>query len=175
MTEELVFSKTFTYNDVLESCLAYFSGDELAATTWMNKYAVKNKKGEFLESSPDEMHRRMAKEFGRMEKKYAASENDSDGLSEYGKTREFLSENAIYSLFKDFKYIIPQGSVMSSLGNKNVIASLSNCVVVPPVYDSYGGIFYTDQQLAQLFKRRCGVGVDLSNSQLKHAKEKAST
>jgi ribonucleoside-diphosphate reductase alpha chain len=163
MTEELVFSKIFTYKDVLESCLAYFNGDELAATTWMNKYAVKNKKGEFLESSPDEMHKRMAKEFGRMEKKFAANVKDVEGLSAYGKTREFLSESAIYSLFKDFKYIIPQGSVMSSLGNKNVIASLSNCVVVPPVFDSYGGIFYTDQQLAQLFKRRCGVGVDLSN------------
>jgi ribonucleoside-diphosphate reductase alpha chain len=162
MTEELVFSKTFTYNDVLESCLAYFNGDELAATTWMNKYAVKNKKGEFLEGTPDEMHKRMAKEFARIEKKYFAEENGAEGLSEYGKTREFLSETTIYNLFKDFKYIIPQGSVMSSLGNNNVIASLSNCVVVPPVYDSYGGIFYTDQQLAQLFKRRCGVGVDLS-------------
>ncbi len=163
MTEELVFPKIFTYNDVLESALAYFEGDELAATTWMNKYAVKTKKGEFLETSPDEMHLRMAKEFGRIEKKYFGKEKETEGLSAYGKKREFLSEDAIYNLFKDFKYIIPQGSVMSSLGNKNVIASLSNCVVVPPVYDSYGGIFYTDQQLAQLFKRRCGVGVDLSN------------
>jgi len=163
MTEELVFPKTYTYNEVLKSCLAYFNNDELAATTWMNKYAVKNKKGEFLEFSPTDMHKRMAKEFARIEKKYLGNEKGSEGLSEYGKTREFLSEEVIFSLFKDFKYIIPQGSVMSSLGNENVIASLSNCVVVPSVYDSYGGIFYTDQQLAQLFKRRCGVGVDLSN------------
>ena len=163
MTEELVFPKVYTYKEVLDSCLAYFNNDELAATTWMNKYAVKNKKGEYLEASPNEMHKRMAAEFGRIEQKYLESEVAKEGLSEYGKTREFLSEDAIYNLFKDFKYIIPQGSVMSSLGNKNVIASLSNCVVVPPVYDSYGGIFHTDQQLAQLFKRRCGVGVDLSN------------
>jgi ribonucleoside-diphosphate reductase alpha chain len=163
MTEELVFPKIYEYNEVLESCLAYFDGDELAATTWMNKYAVKTKKGEFLENTPDQMHKRMAAEFGRVEEKYIGNEISVEGLSEYGKTRELLSEDRIYNLFKDFKYVIPQGSVMSSLGNKNVIASLSNCVVVPPVYDSYGGIFHTDEQLAQLFKRRCGVGVDLSN------------
>lgn len=163
MTEELVFPKIYNYNEVLESCLAYFKGDELAATTWMNKYAVKTKKGEFLESTPDQMHKRMAKEFGRIEKHYEGKEISVEGLSDYGKNRGFLSENDIFELFKDFKYVIPQGSVMSSLGNNNVIASLSNCVVVPPVYDSYGGIFHTDEQLAQLFKRRCGVGVDLSN------------
>ncbi len=163
MTEELVFPKTLTYNEVLERCLAYFNGDELAATTWMNKYAMKSKSGDFIESSPEEMHRRMAKEFARIEKKYDAVEKDKEDLSEYGKERISLSEESIFELFKDFKYTIPQGSVMSSLGNNNVIASLSNCVVVPPVYDSYGGIFHTDEQLAQLFKRRCGVGVDLSN------------
>ena len=163
MTEQIVFPKTYTYNDVLKSALDYFNGDELAATTWMNKYAMKNKKGEFLEATPDDMHKRMAAEFARIEQKYAKSKKGVEGLSEYGKNREFLSENEIYNLFKNFKYIIPQGSVMSSLGNTNVIASLSNCVVVPPVFDSYGGIFFTDQQLAQLFKRRCGVGVDLSN------------
>jgi len=80
-----------------------------------------------------------------------------------------MNEQSIFELFKDFKYVIPQGSVMSSLGNKSVIASLSNCVVVPPVFDSYGGIFQTDEQLAQLFKRRCGVGVDISNLRPKGA------
>ena len=163
MIEELVFPKVYEYSEVLESCLAYFKGDELAATTWMNKYAVKTKKGEYLEVTPAQMHKRMAVEFGRIEKHYEGKEISVEGLSDYGKTRKFLSEDDIFDLFKDFKYIIPQGSVMSSLGNENVIASLSNCVVVPPVYDSYGGIFHTDEQLAQLFKRRCGVGVDLSN------------
>jgi len=163
MIEELVFPKVYEYNEVLDSCLAYFKGDELAATTWMNKYAVKTKKGEYLEVTPAQMHKRMAEEFGRIEKHYEGKEISVEGLSDYGKTRKFLSEDDIFDLFKDFKYVIPQGSVMSSLGNKNVIASLSNCVVVPPVYDSYGGIFHTDEQLAQLFKRRCGVGVDLSN------------
>ena len=139
MTEELVFPKTYTYNDLLKSNLAYFKGDELAATTWMNKYAMKNKNGDFLELTPDEMHQRMAVEFGRIEKKYQEGEKKGEGLSDYGKNRQFLSEKAIFNLFKDFKYIIPQGSVMSALGNNNVIASLSNCVVVPSVFDSYGG------------------------------------
>ena len=163
MAEQLVFSKKYTHKEVLESALEYFNGDELAATTWINKYAMKNTDGEFFESTPNDMHQRMASEFARIEKKYLGKEKSVEGLSAYGKKRKFLSEEAIFELFKDFKYTIPQGSVMSSLGNKNVIASLSNCVVVPPVLDSYGGIFYTDQQLAQLFKRRCGVGVDLSN------------
>ena len=163
MAEQLTFSKIHTHKEVLKSALEYFNGDELAATTWINKYAMKNKDGEYFESTPNDMHERMATEFARIEKKYLGKEKSKEGLSEYGKNRKFLSEEAIFELFKDFKYTIPQGSVMSSLGNNNVIASLSNCVVVPPVLDSYGGIFYTDQQLAQLFKRRCGVGVDLSN------------
>jgi len=163
MSEQLVFPKIFTHKEVLKSALEYFKGDELAATTWINKYAMKNKEGEFFESTPNDMHIRMAAEFAKIEKKYLGKEISTEGLSAYGKKRSFLTEDAIFNLFKDFKYTIPQGSVMSSLGNKNVIASLSNCVVVPPVLDSYGGIFYTDQQLAQLFKRRCGVGVDLSN------------
>ena len=74
-----------------------------------------------------------------------------------------MTEEKVYNYFKEFGYIIPQGSVMSSLGNHYKLASLSNCIVVPEMHDSYGGVFYTDQQLAQLFKRRCGVGVDISN------------
>ncbi|HET8839575.1 MAG TPA: ribonucleotide reductase N-terminal alpha domain-containing protein, partial [Flavobacteriaceae bacterium] len=161
--EKPVRTQVYSYNEVLKQALKYFGGDELAATTWINKYAVKDKNGNFLEQTPDDMHRRMAREFARMESKYAQENKDNENLSEYGKTREFLSEDRIYELFRNFKYSIPQGSVMAALGNDQMIASLSNCVVVPPVFDSYGGILYTDQQLVQLFKRRCGVGVDLSN------------
>ena len=157
-------NSTFSFDEVLTSCLDYFNEDELAATTWMNKYAMKNKSGDYLEENPDAMHRRMAKEFARIEHKYAQNSIQANSaLSDYGKIRRPLSEKKIYSLFKDFSHIIPQGSVMASLGNKHVLASLSNCVVMPEVYDSYGGIFQTDQQLAQLFKRRCGVGIDLSS------------
>ncbi|MDO5510305.1 MAG: adenosylcobalamin-dependent ribonucleoside-diphosphate reductase [Weeksellaceae bacterium] len=147
--------------EVLKASMQYFHQDELAATTWMKKYAMKDSAGNFLEKSPEDMHRRMASEFARIEEKFERS-TDAKNLSEYGKNRESLTEEKIFDLFKDFKYVIPQGSVMSALGNYNMIASLSNCVVVPEVYDSYGGIMYTDQQLVQLFKRRCGVGVDIS-------------
>ncbi|MCX6297311.1 MAG: adenosylcobalamin-dependent ribonucleoside-diphosphate reductase [Bacteroidetes bacterium] len=150
---------------VFKKCVAYFDGDELAASTWMNKYAMKNLKGEFVEISPDDMHKRMAKEFARIEKS-SKTKTELNGsfkyLSTYGQEREFLSEEKIYRYFKKFNSIIPQGSVMSSLGNPYVIASLSNCIVLPEIFDSYGGIFYTDQQMAQLFKRRCGVGIDVS-------------
>ena len=158
--------KTYTYEEVLESAVAYFNGDELAGTTWMNKYAMKDYEGEFVEKNPDDMHKRMAKEFGRIEADYKLKYNlngSAKFLSKYGQEREDLTEAKVYNLFKEFGYIIPQGSVMSSLGNHYKLASLSNCIVVPELHDSYGGVFYTDQQLAQLFKRRCGVGVDISN------------
>lgn len=169
MVEEKIRKKEFTYEEVLTASLSYFNDDELAATTWINKYALKNSNNVFSELTPDDMHRRMATEFGRIEAKYARPEN-TEALSVYGKKRKALKEKDIYQLFKDFKYVIPQGSVMFGLGNKEIIASLSNCVVIPPVHDSYGGIFYTDQQMAQLFKRRCGVGVDLSGLRPKDAK-----
>ena len=170
MVEESVKQKEYIYDEVLSSSLSYFKGDELAATTWINKYALKKKEGVFTESTPDDMHRRMAREFARIEARYNKQKKADKSLSIYGQKRKSLGEKEIYQLFKDFKYVIPQGSVMFGLGNQNIIASLSNCVVIPPVYDSYGGIFYTDQQMAQLFKRRCGVGVDLSELRPKNSK-----
>lgn len=158
-------SQTYTYEQVLAKSIEYFDGDELAASTWANKYAMKDGDGNFLEQTPEDMHLRMAREFGRMEVKYrdgVSLNGNFKYLSTYGQEREFLSEEKIMELFRKFRYIVPQGSVMSSLGNPHVIASLSNCIVLPEIYDSYGGIFYTDQQLAQLFKRRCGVGIDIS-------------
>ncbi len=162
--KEVKSVKHFSYDEVYAACVNYFNGDELAASTWMNKYAMKNKEQQFVELTPDDMHHRMAKEFARVEMKFkdALSPDKTLLLSKYGQTRSLLSEVDIYNLFRKFQYIIPQGSVMSSLGNPYIIASLSNCIVLPEIYDSYGGIFYTDQQMAQLFKRRCGVGVDLS-------------
>ena len=156
---------TYTYKEVLENAIAYFKGDELAASTWINKYAMKNKEGQFEELTPDDMHQRMASEFARIEQKFtekALPEEKKANLSEYGRKRAPLTQLSIYQYFRNFGEVIPQGSVMSSLGNPHVIASLSNCIVLPEIYDSYGGIFYTDQQLAQLFKRRCGVGIDIS-------------
>jgi ribonucleoside-diphosphate reductase alpha chain len=127
--------------------LDYFKGNELAANVWKGKYALK-KNGEIVENTPDEMHRRMAREFARIEENYGGVNRIHEGL--------------IYDFFMDFSQIIPQGSVMSQLGNPNQIGSLSNCIVLPKIYDSYGGIHYTDQQLTQLMKRRCGVGIDIS-------------
>ena len=163
--------RKFKQEEVLLACLSYFKNDELAATTWMNKYAIKNDRGEFLELTPQDMHNRMAKAFYKAESKYVSNDMGSkENHSVYGKKRTDLTENKIYKLFEDFRYIIPQGSVMAALGNDNMIASLSNCVVLPSVHDSYGGICYTDEQLAQLFKRRCGVGIDISGLRPKNAR-----
>jgi ribonucleoside-diphosphate reductase alpha chain len=155
---------TYEYDSVLKASLEYFEGDELAATTWMNKYAMKNKEGKFVERTPQDMHLRMAREFARVEAKYNLLNDGSrtSHLSDYGKKREQLTTEKITELFDRFRYVIPQGSVMSALGNPFMIASLSNCIVLPELHDSYGGIFFADQQLAQLYKRRCGAGLDLS-------------
>lgn len=126
--------------------MGYFKGNELAKKVWEDKYALKNKEGELIEKSPKEMWRRMAKEFARIESNYPNP----------------LSEDEIYELFKDFNQVIPQGSIMNGLGNPQVM-SLSNCTVVDSPVDSYGGIMYADEQLAQLMKRRCGVGLDISS------------
>ena len=156
---------TFTFNEVFAEAIRYFNNDELAATTWMNKYAMKDRAGKFLETTPNDMHRRMAQEFERIELNYDTplAPEKVDLLSAYGQERPALTFKRIYDYFKNFNYVIPQGSVMSGLGNPHMLASLSNCVVMPEIHDSYGGIFKTDEQLAQLFKRRCGVGIDLSS------------
>ncbi len=151
--------------EVLAASLKYFNGDDLAATTWINKYAMKDRDGNCLELTPADMHRRMAREFQRIENKYDHLKNlngHSVKRSSYGQIRDSLDEEKIFSFLDHFRYVIPQGSVMAALGNPNVIASLSNCIVLPELHDSYGGIFFADQQLAQLFKRRCGAGLDLS-------------
>jgi ribonucleoside-diphosphate reductase alpha chain len=160
-----VTQKTYSYSHALKQSLAYFGGDELAASSWLSKYAMKDREGRLLESEPDAMHKRMSREFAKKEKQFAGkklSAGKKKNLSEYGQKRAALTETKIHSYFKNFRYIIPQGSVMATLGNPHTIASLSNCIVLPKIYDSYGGILYTDQQLAQLFKRRCGIGIDIS-------------
>lgn len=144
--------------------LKYFNNDELAANVWLSKYAAEG------ETSPDQMHRRMAKEFARIEEDYQNLENAEgyinsnfkNNLSQYGKDRKNLTEESIHNLFKNFKYIIPQGSIMSTLGT-NTIASLSNCWVAESPHDSYSGILKTDADLAYYYKRRGGVGTDISN------------
>lgn len=138
--------------------LEYFKGDELAASTWRNKYAMEK------EGSPDDMHRRLAKEFARVEGNYHWNSNIDrvfSQLSNYGYTRPQLDEEAIYQLFKNFKYIIPGGSVMSGAGTGQLV-SLSNCFVIGSPKDSYSEIMKTRSQQAQLMKRRGGVGYDLS-------------
>lgn len=143
-----------------EELKRYFNGEEMPASVWQGKYQADG------EVTPDDMHRRMAKEFAKVEEKYrlnpcTAHDFDTETLSPYGQIRRHLDEERIYSYFKDFRYIIPQGSIMSQLGVDS-IGSLSNCFVVGQPVDSYGGIFEKDQELAQLMKRRGGVGIDIS-------------
>ena len=139
----------YTYQEALEESIKYFKGDELAASVWINKYAMKDSYGNLYEKSPDDMHRRLAREFARIEAQYP----------------EPMPEEEIYRLLKDFKYVIPQGGPMAGIGNNYQIASLSNCFVIgnDTLADSYGGIMKIDEEQVQLMKRRGGVGHDLSH------------
>jgi ribonucleoside-diphosphate reductase alpha chain len=141
--------KTYSQDEAYEASLIYFKGDDLAARVWVNKYALKDSFGHLFEHTPDDMHRRLASEIARIEKNY---ENP-------------MSEDEIFALLKDFKYIVPQGGPMTGIGNDFQIASLSNCFVIGNEghSDSYGGIMKVDQEQVQLMKRRGGVGHDLSH------------
>ena len=139
--------KVYSRDEVLKNTLEYFNGDELASNVWINKYALKDSQGNLYESSPEDMHHRLAKEIYRIEKNY----------------KNPMSEDEIFNILKDFKYIVPQGGPMSGIGNNKQTISLSNCFVIGNEYDSYGSIMLTDQEQVQLMKRRGGVGHDLSH------------
>ena len=141
--------KIYTQDEAFKASLEYFKGDDLAARVWVNKYALKDSDGNIYEQTPNDMHRRIAKEIARVEQRYPNP----------------MTEDEVFDLIKDFKYIVPQGSPMAGIGNPYQIASLSNCFVIgnEGSSDSYGGVMKIDQEQVQLMKRRGGVGHDLSH------------
>ena len=144
-----VEKKTYSYDEAYNASLEYFKGDELAARVWVNKYAVKDSFGNIYEKSPEDMHWRIANEVARIEAKYPNAINAQE----------------LFDLLDHFKYIVPQGSPMTGIGNDYQIASLSNCFVIglDGSADSYGAIIRIDEEQVQLMKRRGGVGHDLSH------------
>ena len=141
--------KIYTYDEAYEASLEYFKGDQLASRVWVTKYALKDSFGNLYEKSPDDMHHRIARSLSQVENRYPNP----------------LSEEDLYELLKDFKYIVPQGSPMAGIGNDYQVGSLSNCFVIglDKHPDSYGGIIKIDEEQVQLMKRRGGVGHDLSH------------
>ena len=139
----------YTYDEAYEATLKYFDGDELAARVWVTKYALKDSYGNLYEKTPDDMHRRIASEIVRIEQKYPNP----------------MTQEEVFSYLKDFRYIVPQGSPMTGIGNNYQVSSLSNCFVIglDGHPDSYGGIIRIDEEQVQLMKRRGGVGHDLSH------------
>lgn len=139
----------YSYDEAYQSSLAYFGGDELAARVWVNKYALKDSLGNIYEKTPEDMHWRLANEIAKIESKYPNP----------------MSAQELFDLFNHFKYIVPQGSPMSGIGNPYQVASLSNCFVIgmDGAADSYGAIIKIDEEQVQLMKRRGGVGHDLSH------------
>ena len=141
--------QTYTYDEAFNASLDYFGGDELAARVWVNKYAVKDSFGNIYEKTPTDMHWRIANEVARIEAKYPNP----------------MSAQELFDLMDHFRYIVPQGSPMTGIGNDYQIASLSNCFVIgmDGSADSYGAIIRIDEEQVQLMKRRGGVGHDLSH------------
>lgn len=141
--------KIYNFDEAYEATLKYFEGDELAAKVWVNKYALKDAAGNIYEETPTDMHWRLAKEIARVEKNY----------------NNPITDKELFDLFDRFKYIVPQGSPMTGIGNNFQIASLSNCFVIgiDGPADSYGAIIHIDEEQVQLMKRRGGVGHDLSH------------
>ena len=141
--------KKYSVEEVKEATIKYFGGDQLAADVWMNKYALKDSDGNIFELTPDDMHHRIASEIARIENRYPNP----------------MSEEEVFEVLKDFRYIVPQGSPMAGIGNDFQISSLSNCFVIGTngKSDSYGAIMKIDQEQVQLMKRRGGVGHDLSH------------
>lgn len=139
----------YSYDEAYDASLKYFNGDELAARVWVSKYALKDSFGNIYEKTPDDMHHRIASELARIEQKYPNP----------------MSHDEIFSYLKDFRYIVPQGSPMTGIGNDFQVSSLSNCFVIglDGTPDSYGGIIRIDEEQVQLMKRRGGVGHDLSH------------
>lgn len=148
-TPNIMEQKSYTFDEAYKASLDYFTGDELAAKVWVNKYALKDASGNIYERSPQDMHHRLAREIARIESNYPNP----------------LSEQQLFDLFDHFRYIIPQGSPMTGIGNDFQIASLSNCFVIglDGPADSYGAIIRIDEEQVQLMKRRGGVGHDLSH------------
>ena len=142
-------SKAYSYDEAYEATLEYFGGDELAARVWVSKYALKDSFGNLYELTPDDMHHRIASEIARIEQKYPNP----------------MSHEEVFGLMRNFKYIVPQGSPMSGIGNNYQVGSLSNCFVIglDGNPDSYGGVIRIDEEQVQLMKRRGGVGHDLTH------------
>lgn len=142
-------NNNYTFDESQSASLEYFKGDELASRVWVTKYALKDSFGHIFEKTPDDMHHRIASEIARIEKKYANP----------------MSEEEVFELLRNFKYVIPQGSPMTGIGNHYQVGSLSNCFVIglDGSPDSYGGIMRVDEEQVQLMKRRGGVGHDLSH------------
>ena len=151
---------TYTYNEAFEASKKYFEGDELAARVWATKYALKDSQGNYFELTPDDMHRRIAREIARIERKY----------------KNPMDEQLLFDLMNHFRYLVPQGSPMAGIGNNLQVGSLSNCFVIglKGEPDSYGGIIKIDEEQVQLMKRRGGVGHDLSHLRPKGAEVKNS-
>ena len=141
--------KKISFQEALKESVKYFKGDELAASVWVNKYAMKDSYGNLYEKSPVDMHWRLANKFAEIEQKYPNP----------------MSKEEIFALLDGFKYVIPQGGPMTGIGNDYQVASLSNCFVIghDRPADSYGGIMKMDEEQVQLMKRRGGVGHDLSH------------
>jgi ribonucleotide reductase alpha subunit len=129
------------YKEAYEASKEYFNGNDLSAKVFVDKYAMRDNNGEFLELTPHAMHDRLANEFAKIDARHGA---------------DYAERFKIYRDAQDmFARVVAQGSPMSAVGNTHQRMSASNCVVVESPKDDMGGIIDSGKELAQLYKRRC--------------------
>ena len=148
--------KLYTLDEATKASIAFFNGDVFAADAFVSKYALRTPTGEFLEATPADIVPRVCRELARVEQAYPNPMSEEEILD------LLCTRDATTRQITEFGDVIPQGSPLSAIGNTFQKQSLSNCFVVASPYDSYSGIMMTDEQLAQIMKRRGGVGVDIS-------------
>lgn len=133
----------YTKDQVVSASTDFFNGDKLAADTFTNKYAMTDKVGNYLESTPQDMWKRLAKAIA------GAEQDDRDEW-----------EQRFYKILAGFKFV-PAGRILFGLGNVHHKATLSNCYVLRINSDSMDAVFQTAKEAAVTYAYGGGVGIDI--------------
>ncbi len=122
---------------------------------FLDRYALKDKKGNPIEKTPEEMWRRVAKAVASQEK---------------DKKLQKKWEKEFYEAMKDFKYV-PGGRILAGAGTGYTV-TFYNCFVIPSPKDSREGILETLKQMVEIMARGGGVGINLSSLRPRGARVK---
>ena len=140
----------------------------LGEQVWSNKYKMED------EVCFEDTLQRNLKEFKRKDIEIlplSIDDQKMEVLSEIGK-KIFMERCYHYDTLYDNMFyksrFCPGGSVLYGIGRQKPV-SLSNCFVKGNTIDSIGGIMSMARDSAEIYKRRGGVGTDISHLRPKEA------